>query len=207
MEDLARIPVDVDLASEFRYRRPILSPKTLVVIISQSGETADSLAALREAHSHGNKVLGIVNGGGFLHCPGVRLCVLYQCGAGDRRRHHQGLFHPDDRRLPLGHPHRAGPRGAGRGTGGEPSQTAGRRCRARSAGCWKKKSAFSGLPASTPRPRIRSSSAGASTTPSPWRAAEAEGNQLYPTRRLTPRANSNTVPSASSRTAPSACAC
>lgn len=61
MEDLARIPVDVDLASEFRYRRPILSPKTLVVIISQSGETADSLAALREAHSHGNKVLGIVN--------------------------------------------------------------------------------------------------------------------------------------------------
>ena len=61
IEDLARIPVDVDLASEFRYRRPILSPKTLVVIISQSGETADSLAALREAHSHGNKVLGIVN--------------------------------------------------------------------------------------------------------------------------------------------------
>ncbi len=61
IEDLARIPVDVDLASEFRYRRPILAPGTLVVIISQSGETADSLAALREAHRHGNKVLGIVN--------------------------------------------------------------------------------------------------------------------------------------------------
>ena len=61
IEDLARIPVDVDLASEFRYRRPILAPGTLVVIISQSGETADSLAALREAHRHGNKVLGIDN--------------------------------------------------------------------------------------------------------------------------------------------------
>jgi len=61
IEDLARIPVDVDLASEFRYRRPILSPDTLVVIISQSGETADSLAALREAKSRGNRVLGIVN--------------------------------------------------------------------------------------------------------------------------------------------------
>ena len=61
IEDLSRIPVDVDLASEFRYRRPILSPDTLVIIISQSGETADSLAALREAKSHGNRVLGIVN--------------------------------------------------------------------------------------------------------------------------------------------------
>ena len=47
MEDLARIPVRVDIASEFRYRKPLLSPKSLVVIISQSGETADSLAALR----------------------------------------------------------------------------------------------------------------------------------------------------------------
>lgn len=61
IEDLARIPVDIDLASEFRYRRPILSPNTLVVVISQSGETADSLAALREAQRQGNKVLGIVN--------------------------------------------------------------------------------------------------------------------------------------------------
>ena len=49
MEDLARIPVRVELASEFRYRNPILDPKGLVVIISQSGETADSLAALRES--------------------------------------------------------------------------------------------------------------------------------------------------------------
>ena len=61
MEDLARIPVRVDIASEFRYRKPLLSPKSLVVIISQSGETADSLAALREAKSQGVDTLAIVN--------------------------------------------------------------------------------------------------------------------------------------------------
>lgn len=61
IEDLARIPVRVELASEFRYRRPILDPDGLVIIISQSGETADSLAALREAKAQGVKTLGIVN--------------------------------------------------------------------------------------------------------------------------------------------------
>ena len=60
-EDLVRIPVRVELASEFRYRRPLLTPDNLVVVISQSGETADSLAALREAKSLGNKTLAIVN--------------------------------------------------------------------------------------------------------------------------------------------------
>ncbi|WP_394265646.1 glutamine--fructose-6-phosphate transaminase (isomerizing), partial [Bergeyella zoohelcum] len=60
-EGLARIPVEVDVASEFRYRDPILGDGTLVLIISQSGETADSLAALREAKRKGSKVLGIVN--------------------------------------------------------------------------------------------------------------------------------------------------
>lgn len=60
-EGMARIPVDVDLASEFRYRNPILNENELVIIISQSGETADSLAALREAKSLGIKTLGIVN--------------------------------------------------------------------------------------------------------------------------------------------------
>ena len=60
-EGLARIPTEVDLASEFRYRNPILDEHTLVVIISQSGETADSLAALRLAKSQGVRTLGIVN--------------------------------------------------------------------------------------------------------------------------------------------------
>ena len=61
IEDLARIPVRVELASEFRYRNPILDPNGLVVIVSQSGETADSLAALREAKQRGIRTLGIVN--------------------------------------------------------------------------------------------------------------------------------------------------
>ncbi len=61
IEQTARIPVDVDLASEFRYRDPLLEKDTLVVVISQSGETADSLAALREAKSRGLKTLAIVN--------------------------------------------------------------------------------------------------------------------------------------------------
>ena len=61
LEDFARVPVRVELASEFRYRNPILSPNGLVVVISQSGETADSLAALREAKERGNKTLAIIN--------------------------------------------------------------------------------------------------------------------------------------------------
>ncbi len=61
MEDLARIPVRVELASEFRYRRPLLDEKGLVIAISQSGETADTLAALREAKSRGIRTLAVVN--------------------------------------------------------------------------------------------------------------------------------------------------
>ncbi len=61
LEDLARIPVRVELASEFRYRDPLVPENTLVVIISQSGETADSLAALRKAKEQGAKTLAIVN--------------------------------------------------------------------------------------------------------------------------------------------------
>ena len=61
IEDIAKVPVRVELASEFRYRKPIIDKNALVVIISQSGETADSLAALREAKKLGNKTLAIVN--------------------------------------------------------------------------------------------------------------------------------------------------
>jgi glucosamine--fructose-6-phosphate aminotransferase (isomerizing) len=61
LEKHARIPVEVDIASEFRYRDPLVTAKTLTLVISQSGETADTLAALRETHGKGGKVLAICN--------------------------------------------------------------------------------------------------------------------------------------------------
>lgn len=61
IERLARIPVEVDYGSEFRYRDPIIPPNTLTIVISQSGETADTLAALREAKAKGSKTLAICN--------------------------------------------------------------------------------------------------------------------------------------------------
>jgi glutamine---fructose-6-phosphate transaminase (isomerizing) len=61
IEELARVPVEVDYASEFRYRNPILSPTTLMMVISQSGETADTLAALREAKEKGCRSIAICN--------------------------------------------------------------------------------------------------------------------------------------------------
>jgi len=61
IEQLARVPVEVDIASEFRYREPVLDPKDLVLIISQSGETADTLAALREAKKQNCQVVAITN--------------------------------------------------------------------------------------------------------------------------------------------------
>src|ERR671920_352037 len=61
IEQLARVPVEVDYASEFRYRNPVMSERTLLVVISQSGETADTIAALREAKLLGSKVLAICN--------------------------------------------------------------------------------------------------------------------------------------------------
>ena len=61
LEEFARIPVEVEYASEFRYRNPIIDEGTLVIVISQSGETIDTLAAMREARRRGAKALGIVN--------------------------------------------------------------------------------------------------------------------------------------------------
>lgn len=61
LEELCRIPVEVEYASEFRYRNPIVTPTTLCIVISQSGETADTLAAMREAKRRGARTLGIVN--------------------------------------------------------------------------------------------------------------------------------------------------
>ncbi|NGM85650.1 glutamine--fructose-6-phosphate transaminase (isomerizing) [Paenibacillus sp. 7124] len=61
IESLVRIPVENDIASEYRYRSPIVTPETLVIVVSQSGETADTLAALREGHANGAHVLAITN--------------------------------------------------------------------------------------------------------------------------------------------------
>ncbi|RKN78304.1 glutamine--fructose-6-phosphate transaminase (isomerizing) [Paenibacillus ginsengarvi] len=61
IEQLARIPVEVDVASEYRYRDPIITANTLVIVVSQSGETADTLAALREARRSGARVIAITN--------------------------------------------------------------------------------------------------------------------------------------------------
>ncbi|GAB4343720.1 MAG: glutamine--fructose-6-phosphate transaminase (isomerizing) [Candidatus Abyssubacteria bacterium] len=61
LENFARIPVEVDVASEFRYRNPVLTENTLVITVSQSGETADTLAGLKEAHAEGAKVLSFIN--------------------------------------------------------------------------------------------------------------------------------------------------
>ncbi|WP_026298892.1 glutamine--fructose-6-phosphate transaminase (isomerizing) [Deinococcus aquatilis] len=64
IEQLARIPVEVDVASEYRYRSPLVSENTLAIVVSQSGETIDTLEALREAKKHGAKTLGVINAKG-----------------------------------------------------------------------------------------------------------------------------------------------
>jgi glucosamine--fructose-6-phosphate aminotransferase (isomerizing) len=61
IEQFARVPVEVDYASEFRYRDPVMDEQTLLIVISQSGETADTIAALREAKGHGSKILSVCN--------------------------------------------------------------------------------------------------------------------------------------------------
>jgi glucosamine--fructose-6-phosphate aminotransferase (isomerizing) len=64
LEEMARLPVEVEYASEFRYRNPVVDARTLVIGISQSGETADTLAAIREAKRRGARTIGLVNGVG-----------------------------------------------------------------------------------------------------------------------------------------------
>src|SRR6185295_6911842 len=61
IESLARVPCDVEVASEFRYRQPILAGRTLTVAVTQSGETADTIAAMREAKALGSRVLVVCN--------------------------------------------------------------------------------------------------------------------------------------------------
>jgi glucosamine--fructose-6-phosphate aminotransferase (isomerizing) len=80
IEKLARLPVEVDYGSEFRYRDPIVSPNTLTVVISQSGETADTLAAQREAKLKGSKTLAICNAVGSMVTREAAGTIYTHCG-------------------------------------------------------------------------------------------------------------------------------
>jgi len=80
LEDLARIPVEIELASEFRYKNPIVDDKTLVILISQSGETADTIAAMREAKSKGATTLGVVNVVGSCIATESDVCIYTLAG-------------------------------------------------------------------------------------------------------------------------------
>src|SRR5580704_2667365 len=80
IEKLARLPVEVDYGSEFRYRDPIVSPNTLTVVISQSGETADTLAAQREAKLRGSKTLAICNAVGSMVTREAAGTIYTHCG-------------------------------------------------------------------------------------------------------------------------------
>ena len=80
IEELARTPVEIDLGSEFRYRDPIIDSETLMVLISQSGETADTLAALKEARSKGARTMAICNVVGSSIARGVEAVIYTQAG-------------------------------------------------------------------------------------------------------------------------------
>src|SRR4029077_8533394 len=80
IEKLARIPVDVDYGSEFRYRDPIVSSDMLTVVISQSGETADTIAAQRAAKQHGSKTLAICNVMGSMITRGAAGTLMMHAG-------------------------------------------------------------------------------------------------------------------------------
>lgn len=80
IEDMARIPVEVEIASEFRYKNPIVLPGTLVIAISQSGETADTIAAIRELKAKGTKILGICNVQGSTLARESDACLFLKAG-------------------------------------------------------------------------------------------------------------------------------
>jgi glucosamine--fructose-6-phosphate aminotransferase (isomerizing) len=94
IERFAGVPVEVDVASEYRYRDPILLPNTLGLVISQSGETADTLAALRHLKSHGVTTAGIINVPTSTMAREVDLAAADPCRPGDRRRLDQGVHLP-----------------------------------------------------------------------------------------------------------------
>ena len=91
IEQLARLPVEVDYGSEYRYRNPIVAEHTLAVVITQSGETADTLAALREAKREGARSIAICNVVGSMATRETDGHHLHARRAGNRRRVDQGV--------------------------------------------------------------------------------------------------------------------
>ena len=188
MESLARLPVEVDVASEFRYRDPVLEPDSLAIIISQSGETADTLAALRLCKERGVRTIGIVNVVGSSIAREADATLYTWAGPEIARRHHQGVFHPARCLLPAGHRVRPGARHAGRRARRPPLSPSCRPCPKRSKRRCRTKSASSGSPASTPTPTTPFSSAAGWTMPSRWRAASSSRKSATSIPRRSPRA-------------------
>ncbi len=101
IQELAAIPVDVDYASEFEYRNPMIGQSELTIVITQSGETADTGAAQREAKARGIADGGHLKCGRNHHCARGRWSHLHTGGAGDQYRFDQSLYRPDGRTLPV----------------------------------------------------------------------------------------------------------
>ena len=112
IERLAHVPVEVDYGSEFRYRDPIVDKHSLVIAISQSGETADTLAAEREARQKGAKVLAICNVVGSMLTREANGTIYHARRPGNRRCVHEGLHRPAHRAFAHGAASRPGARQA-----------------------------------------------------------------------------------------------
>ncbi len=92
IENIARIPTEVDYGSEFRYRDPIIDERTLLLSITQSGETVDTLAAMEEGRAKGSFLASIVNAIGSQAARRQRWGDLHALRAGDRCCQYQGLY-------------------------------------------------------------------------------------------------------------------
>ena len=101
IERLARIPVEVDYASEWRYRDPIIAPDTLTMLITQSGETADTIAAQREAKAKGSKTLAICNVVGSMITREAAGTIYHPCRSRDRRGFDQSIYRATYGALPV----------------------------------------------------------------------------------------------------------